>query len=180
MRQLHQRVCRTFHLRELSLKLTGQYIEHRLAVAGYDQPRQLFGPGAFERVHHHSEGIPRLINQICDNALLAAYTDSVKQVTATLIDEVVAQMMSLTEQGERRRPKGTLSRELVDNRSNAGMDRAESQEIRMTGSTGDLLRDLTERLSNSGRKLMEFEHRGQAVVVATATPSDSGAFASHA
>jgi len=96
MRQLHQRVFRTFHLRALSRELTEGYIKHRLRVAGLPEGGEVFTREAFDAIYKHSEGIPRLVNQICDNTMLAAYTESTKEVTPRLVDEVVDQMMALT------------------------------------------------------------------------------------
>lgn len=97
MRQLQQRIFRSFHLQALNQELTAGYIRHRLCVAGLAEGETVFDDDAIVAVYHHSEGIPRLINQICDNAMLAAYTESIKQVSGRLVDEVVEQMMALTE-----------------------------------------------------------------------------------
>jgi len=148
LRQLHQRVCRTFHLREFSLKQTGQYIEYRLAVAGHETPSTVFTDGAYERIFQHSEGIPRLINQICDNALLAAYTDSATQVGPGLIDEVVTQMMSLTERAER--PKAQPA-------TIAGPAGIEGVPQTVNPQTDALLQELMTRVSASERKIKDVE-----------------------
>jgi len=156
LRQLHQRVCRTFHLRELSLKQTGHYIEYRLAVAGHETPATLFSEAAYERIFHHSEGIPRLINQICDNALLAAYTDSAQQVSPALVDEVVTQMMSLTERSDR--PQSARPRKSRVSSSETMVDTD-----RLNGARSDaLLQDLMDRLSASERKLKDVEEFSRA------------------
>jgi type II secretory pathway predicted ATPase ExeA len=112
MKQLHQRLFRSFHLKALSRELTAAYIAHRLAVAGRTDPAvgpappgtaappvrpaaAVFDENAVDAIFRHAEGIPRLINQICDNAMLAAYTESRISVSAGLIEEIVEQMMSL-------------------------------------------------------------------------------------
>ncbi|MBI5765103.1 MAG: AAA family ATPase [Planctomycetes bacterium] len=95
MRQLYQRVFRTFHLKALTPELTAAYIAHRLAVGGVTDPSRIFEPAAIDAVYQHSQGVPRLINQICDNTLLAAYGESITSITATMVNETVDQMLSL-------------------------------------------------------------------------------------
>lgn len=96
LRQTYQRIFRTFHLRALNREQTRQYVEHRLRVAGLPDNRTIFEPAAYEAIYLHSDGVPRLINQLCDNALLAAYSESANCVTAKLVQDVIDQMMSLT------------------------------------------------------------------------------------
>ena len=117
MRQLHQRVFRTFHLKALSRELTEGYIRHRLQVAGLAAGREVFDAQAMEAIFHHSEGIPRLINQICDNAMLAAYTDSSQQVSAKIVNEVVEQMMALTVVPAEPKPQGAFARKMLGGRA---------------------------------------------------------------
>ncbi len=114
MRQLHQRIFRTFHLGALSESYTIGYIRHRLAIAGLPEGAEIFTEDALHTIYHHSEGIPRLINQICDNALLAAYTESTERIGAGLIDEVVEQMMALHASTARNAPQGPLARKLLN------------------------------------------------------------------
>ncbi|TLU67256.1 AAA family ATPase [Thalassotalea litorea] len=83
LRQLAQRITARYHLMPLSAVEVAQYIKHRLKVAGSEQP--LFSPSAIRLVHHYSEGVPRLINLICDRALLAAYSQETTQVDNKLV-----------------------------------------------------------------------------------------------
>lgn len=71
LRQLAQRITARYNLKALRVRETSEYVLHRLRVAGARIP--LFGPLALLRVHHLSRGVPRLINVICDRALLGAY-----------------------------------------------------------------------------------------------------------
>jgi general secretion pathway protein A len=71
LRQLAQRITARYHLAPLTRAETADYIKHRLTVSGCPAP--LFTPGALAAVHQLSGGIPRLINVICDRALLGAY-----------------------------------------------------------------------------------------------------------
>ncbi|MEO5326639.1 MAG: AAA family ATPase [Magnetococcus sp. THC-1_WYH] len=78
LRQFNQRITARFHITPFSARETENYIHHRLAVAGCSDP--LFGPLAMRLVHYYSKGTPRLINQICDRALLGAYTLNRKRI----------------------------------------------------------------------------------------------------
>jgi general secretion pathway protein A len=70
--QLRQRVRLRFHLSALSADDTTAYIDHRLQVAG-SNGRAIFAPETYPVIFSHSGGIPRLINTLCDTALLAAF-----------------------------------------------------------------------------------------------------------
>lgn len=94
MKQLDQRLFRRFHLPSLSRQQTGEYILHRLGVSGC-RNENLFTQDAIERIFAASGGIPRLINQICDNALLTAYGQDRMQVDAKVIDVVLERDASL-------------------------------------------------------------------------------------
>ncbi|RCX29921.1 ExeA family protein [Thioalbus denitrificans] len=83
LRQLAQRITARYHLTPLSADETGAYVRHRLAVAGLT-PR-LFTPGAVRQVHRLSGGVPRLINILCQRALLGAYAEGAERVDADLV-----------------------------------------------------------------------------------------------
>jgi len=70
--QLAQRVRLRFHLGALSAEDTQGYVLHRLEVAG-SQGRSIFQPDCFEIVYRYTGGVPRLINTLCDTAMLAAF-----------------------------------------------------------------------------------------------------------
>ena len=72
LRQLNQRVTARYHLEPLSARETEAYIAHRLEVAGVGA--QIFRTSAMREVHKLSKGVPRLINVMCDRALLGAYS----------------------------------------------------------------------------------------------------------
>ncbi|MFQ5429938.1 MAG: AAA family ATPase [Phycisphaerae bacterium] len=93
MQQTLQRVFSSFHIRALDRKLTEGYIAHRLRVAGLPADRTILDAEAIDAVFEYSGGIPRLINQICDNAMLAAYGESKETISAELIRETVDQTM---------------------------------------------------------------------------------------
>ncbi len=83
LRQLNQRISVRFETKTLSRKDTEQYIRHRLAIAGASRLR--FGVGAFKAVWKYSKGYPRLINLICDRALLAGYKARAFVITRNLV-----------------------------------------------------------------------------------------------
>jgi len=74
LRQLAQRITGRYHLTPLSTTETRAYVNHRLTVSGAMAP--IFTAGAARSIQNASGGIPRLINIICDRALLGAYTMS--------------------------------------------------------------------------------------------------------
>lgn len=84
LRQLNQRISVRFETKPLSRVDTELYIRHRIAVAG-GAPRLRFGSRAFRAVWRYSKGYPRLINLICDRALLAAYTERSGVITPKFV-----------------------------------------------------------------------------------------------
>jgi general secretion pathway protein A len=87
-RQLKQRVSLRFHVRSLSKEETKEYIKHRLKKAG-GVDTDLFAPKALDRIYRYSKGIPRLINIVCDNALLIGYAIDQKIIGDKIIQEVI-------------------------------------------------------------------------------------------
>jgi type II secretory pathway predicted ATPase ExeA len=89
--QLNQRVALRSRLAPLSREEISPYIECRLSAAGY-AGKTLFATSAIERIAVHSKGIPRLINVICDNALVITYSISQNGVGAETIEEVAGEL----------------------------------------------------------------------------------------
>jgi general secretion pathway protein A len=83
LRQLAQRITGRYHLKPLSREETKGYVRHRLRVAGATE--DIFTPAALVELHRLSEGIPRVINVACDRALLGAYTQEIKKISAGLV-----------------------------------------------------------------------------------------------
>ena len=74
LRQLKQRIAVRTHLGSLDPDETKRYIGERLQIAGAEsRPEPLFSDQTVAAVYRHSKGLPRLINTICDNALMTAY-----------------------------------------------------------------------------------------------------------
>ncbi len=91
LRQLKQRIALRCSLKPLRPDDIARYIEFRIGVAGY-QGRDLFHPGAVERLDDYTRGVPRLINVLCDNALLLACEREATQVTIDVIEEAARQL----------------------------------------------------------------------------------------
>ncbi len=72
LRQLRQRITVRYHLTSLSFDETEYYIYHRLQVAGANS-NPTFSRGAIRKIYRYSRGVPRLINAVCDKALLCGY-----------------------------------------------------------------------------------------------------------
>lgn len=111
LRQLKQRITLRCRLTPLPSDEVGSYINCRLKTAGYEG-KELFEPKAVEKIGLNSQGIPRLINVICDNALLIAYASSKKKVSAEIIEEVARDLRltgSVVDLQEPRRRDGELS-----------------------------------------------------------------------
>lgn len=87
LRQLRQRITLRCRMLPLTLEQTGGYIQTRLRVAGGDG-RTIFSPKAIDTVHKYARGIPRLINLLCEHALISAFAQNQTAVLASTIDEV--------------------------------------------------------------------------------------------
>jgi general secretion pathway protein A len=85
MRPLAQRISVRFHLKPFGYRDTIRYIRHRLLVASQPQTTFRFCASALLRVHRHSRGVPRQINQICDRALLAAFAAGNREVSDRMV-----------------------------------------------------------------------------------------------
>jgi general secretion pathway protein A len=91
LRQLAQRISVSHHLSPINQEEIQGYIQHRLLVAG-GQQTQLFTPQAVEQICQFSQGIPRLINVICDAALLAGYVEEEPQLNEEHIAMAVSHL----------------------------------------------------------------------------------------
>jgi general secretion pathway protein A len=90
LRQVAQRITARYHLAPLSQVETQEYIRHRLQVAGVK--RRLFSDRAERRVHRLSGGVPRLINIICDRALLGAYSLGTASLDAPIVSKAAREV----------------------------------------------------------------------------------------
>lgn len=92
LRQLRQRIFRSFHLPALSRSATEGYMRHRLQIAGVDCS-DIFTSCAVDAIFNASRGLPRLINTICDNAMLSAYSADQRIIDAPFVKSVVQQTL---------------------------------------------------------------------------------------
>ena len=91
LRQLSQRVTARFHLDALNSREVAEYIQHRITVAGGNQP--LFTTASVRRIYRISGGIPRLINLICDRALLGAYVENQPRVNPAIVTKAAQEVL---------------------------------------------------------------------------------------
>jgi general secretion pathway protein A len=90
LRQLAQRITGRYHLNPLSTEETAGYVKHRMRVAG--ATAEVFTPAALREIHRLSGGIPRVINVICDRALLGAFTQEDHRAGAALIRQAASEV----------------------------------------------------------------------------------------
>jgi general secretion pathway protein A len=90
LRQLAQRITGRYHLNPLTHDETAAYVRHRLRVAGATS--DIFSPTALAEVYRLAVGVPRVINVVCDRALLGAYSMDRHRVTASLVRHAAAEV----------------------------------------------------------------------------------------
>lgn len=90
LRQLAQRITARYHLLPLTREEVTQYVQHRLKVAGCQRP--IFNAKALNMLHRLSGGVPRLINLLCDRALLAAYSSQQWDVSPKLLQSAAREV----------------------------------------------------------------------------------------
>jgi general secretion pathway protein A len=91
LRQLAQRITGRYHLAPLSRAETASYVNHRLRVAGC-ATGEVFSAAALREVHRLSDGIPRIINVICDRALLGAFTQEQHRIGPAMVREAASEV----------------------------------------------------------------------------------------
>ena len=97
LRQLNQRITARYHLLPLSLEETRAYIRHRLTVCSGNP--DLFKPRAIRKIYKFSSGIPRVINILCDRALLGAYSTNARVITPNVIKHAARESLTETDSG---------------------------------------------------------------------------------
>jgi general secretion pathway protein A len=91
LRQLRQRITVRYHLAPLNRFETERYIAHRLRVAGADG-RPTFTPWAIRTIQRYSGGVPRLINAVCDKALLYGYVNGTYELRARAVRQAIREL----------------------------------------------------------------------------------------
>lgn len=100
LRQLNQRITARYHLLPLSFAETRAYIRHRLLVCNGNP--ELFKNNAIRKIYKLSSGIPRIINILCDRALLGAYANDVRVITPKIIQVAARETLASADQHRRR------------------------------------------------------------------------------
>jgi type II secretory pathway predicted ATPase ExeA len=88
LRQIKQRIALRCKTSALTLEETRDYIQARLRIAGVKHEPSVFSPEAMNAIHFYSRGIPRVMNLLCEHALINAYVDQIRPVPARLVAEV--------------------------------------------------------------------------------------------
>ncbi|GFO65120.1 AAA family ATPase [Geomonas paludis] len=113
LRQLDQRITVRYHLKPMCFEDTCAYIRHRIRFAADGREPLTFSPGAFKRIFKFSGGLPRLINGVCDRALLLAYTRECKEVTPAMAALAIADLRKESPRRRRALQVRALSAALV-------------------------------------------------------------------
>lgn len=89
LRQLRQRIRVSYTFETLNREEVKDYVLHRLRKAGREKP--LFKPGALEKIYEHSAGVPRVVNFLASNALLAGYVEKASAIAAKHVEEAASE-----------------------------------------------------------------------------------------
>ncbi len=92
LRQLKQRIALRARLDSLDVNEARGYIERRLQIAGAAKVNALFPAETIAAIYHHSRGFPRLVNTICENALITAYARQMQSITPDIIEDVAKEL----------------------------------------------------------------------------------------
>jgi len=117
-RALRQRITLMYNLKPCTAEETEEYIRHRLRVAGTEQ--NLFTEKAVRKIYQFSQGYPRLINTVCDRALLTGYTKGLRLITPNIIKECVAEL-SLPGENRKRKYQRLISSDKQTTNSKKGL-----------------------------------------------------------
>ena len=130
--QLRQRISINYHISPLSIDETGEYIKHRLTIAGNPDAIKL-DDDVLHIIYQFSRGIPRLINILCDYVLLAAFVEGVSEVTVEVVREVAMDLEA---------------HDYWNEGHDAGIIQQEKN---------DMNADLAKEIANISRRLLRFE-----------------------
>ena len=92
LRQLRQRIAVRYHIEALNQDEVDQYIRHRLALAGANGGAPLFSREAVAAIYQYSKGIPRLINMVCNKALLAGFVQEQRDISEEIIKRSILEL----------------------------------------------------------------------------------------
>jgi general secretion pathway protein A len=100
LEQFRQRIALHYHISPLTQEETTAYILHRLALVSSNGHAEIFQPQALNLIYGHSRGVPRIINLICDSALLSGYISDTKTINEEMVLEVIKDRELLPEQND--------------------------------------------------------------------------------
>lgn len=133
VRQLRQRISLWCRTRPLKSDETKAYVMNRLRIAGASQP--VLTPEAVQLVYRYSKGIPRLINLICEHAMISAYVEQIKPIPARIVESVSLEL-DLEQQ------PFVISPEAMAGLPEDGLSSAISNSINPIADSSDSLKDI--------------------------------------
>ena len=166
LRQLNQRITARFDLTPLDRAETRTYVQHRLNIAGNRDDRAIFSVSALREIYRLSGGVPRLINLLCDRAMMGAYGRQQDRISAGLIREAASEVLGSAPAGHGRTGRGGRWGWIL-----AVVVTFCGLAAFITGSRYFELADHTE--------LAVSQPQGNAEVVATPTPAENGSLKPH-
>ena len=92
LRQLRQRIAVRYHIEALNREEVAQYILHRLSLAGANGSAPIFDDGAVDAIFQYSKGIPRLVNIVCNKALLSAYVSEQRNISDEIVKRSILEL----------------------------------------------------------------------------------------
>ena len=151
LKQLRQRITINYHITPLAIEETGKYIKHRLTIAG--NPNAINpDEGMIDDIYQFSRGVPRLINILCDFALLAAYVENEKEVSNSAVKEVIDDLKSYNYWNENEDMNLTADKETVSESHRAveeieqRLSKLEEATLRMISDTARGIKSLSEKV----------------------------------
>lgn len=93
LRQLNQRITVRYHLQPMAFADVHEYIRHRIRVAAGGREPVTFAAGSIKKIYRFSGGLPRLINAVCDRALLLAYTTERREISPAMAQQSIADII---------------------------------------------------------------------------------------
>ncbi|MFA6216058.1 MAG: AAA family ATPase [Candidatus Omnitrophota bacterium] len=100
LEQFRQRIALHYHIFPLTQEETTAYVLHRLALVSSNGHAEIFQPQALNLIYRHSRGVPRIINLICDSALLSGYISDTKIINEGMVIEVIKDRELVQEQND--------------------------------------------------------------------------------
>ncbi|MPN59997.1 hypothetical protein SDC9_207720 [bioreactor metagenome] len=91
LRQLRQRITVRYHLSPLTRSEVARYVQHRLQVSG-GNGTPCFTWAAMWRIYQYSKGIPRLVNALCDKALLAGFVNQCQRISYRMVGQAIREL----------------------------------------------------------------------------------------